>query len=58
MDVIPLKPERKAQLEEYVRRRGQDHPPSRSMKLSPHTWNGNVRISKKRLKVFARAMKT
>lgn len=24
MDVIPLKPERKAQLEEYVRRRGQD----------------------------------
>jgi len=24
MDVIPIKPERKAQLEEYARRRGQD----------------------------------
>ncbi len=24
MDMIPLKPERKAQLEEYARRRGQD----------------------------------
>jgi len=24
MDMIPLKPERKAQLEEYVKRRGQD----------------------------------
>ena len=25
MDMIPLKPERKAQLEEYAKRRGQDH---------------------------------
>jgi hypothetical protein len=29
MDMIPLKPERKAQLEEYAKRRGQD-PANRS----------------------------
>lgn len=36
MEMMPLKPERKAQLEEYARRRGQDLVTALDMRLRPY----------------------
>jgi hypothetical protein len=41
MDMIPLKPERKAQLEEYAKRRGQDPAAARDDALAAYLeWEG------------------
>jgi hypothetical protein len=57
MDVIPIKPERKAQLEEYAQRRGQDTAAALD-DAWPHISNGNAPIIRKPLKASAGAMKT
>jgi hypothetical protein len=56
MDAISLKPERKAQLEEYAQRHGQTRP-SHSMKLWLSIWIGNARILRTPWKVSAGVMK-
>ena len=45
MDVIQLKPERKAQLEDYAQRHGQD-PATALDEALALTWNGSVRTSR------------
>ena len=57
MDVIPIKPERKAQLEEYAQRRGQDTAAALDHALAEF-WNGSGRIIRKPLKASGRAMRT
>jgi hypothetical protein len=57
MEMIPPKPERKAQLEEYAQRHGQD-PVVALDEVWRLTWNGSARISRKPLKVSAGGMKT
>jgi hypothetical protein len=56
MDMIPLKPERKAQLEEYAKRRGQN-----LLRLSTKRWplisSGSARTSQKRSRASVAATK-
>lgn len=57
MDVIPIKPERKAQLEEFAQRRGQDTAAALDDALAAYfEWSGP--IIRKPSKAFAVAMRT
>jgi hypothetical protein len=54
--MFPLKPERKAQLEEYAKRRGQDPAAALDDALATYpTWSGSARTSQKPLRASATA---
>ena len=56
MDMIPIKPERKSQLEQYAQRRGQDSASALDDALANYfEWAG--RIPRKQSRVFARAIR-
>jgi hypothetical protein len=57
MDMIPLKPERKAQLEEYAKRRGQDPAAALDDALATYL-SGSARTSRKPQTASGAVMKT
>ena len=57
MDMIPLKTERKAPLEEYAKRRGQDPPAAPWMTPWQLIWSGKARTSRRPLREFVEATK-
>jgi hypothetical protein len=56
MDMIPLKTERKAPLEESAKRRGQD-PPAAMITPWQLIWSGKARTSRRPLREFVEATK-